>query len=363
MRAAVCRAFGAPLSIEEVTLAPPRRGEVRCAVRVVAICQSDVTYLDGGWGGALPAVYGHEAAGVVLETGPGVAGLHPGQRVLISMVRHCGACPCCAAGLPGSCEGRFALDAESRLTGADGGRIEQGLRTGAFAEEVVVDASQLAPIPDDLAFDVACLLACGVITGFGAVTRTAAVPPGADVAVIGTGGVGLNAVQGARHAGARRIVGIDLSAERLEAARAFGATDTIRGAGEDAVAALLALTGGRGVDYAFVTVGAPSACDQSYAMLAPGGMSVLVGVAKSGASSAFDPIALVGRSQRIAGSKLGGDMIRAIPELVGLYRAGTLALDALITARFPFERIDAAIDTTRRGEGLRSVVVIGEDSP
>ena len=282
MRAAICREFGAPFEIEEVSLAPPGRGEVRCAVRAVAICHSDVTFADGGWGGSLPAVYGHEAAGVVLETGPVVAGLAPGDRVVITMLRHCGACPCCTRGLQGACESHFPLDGASPILAPDGTQIAQGLRTGAFAEEVVVEASQLVKIDPEIDFDVAALTACGVITGYGAVVNTAGVPAGADVAVIGTGGVGLNAVQARRSCGAHRVVGIDLEDEKLAAARAFGATDTINGREEDAVERIAQITAARGVDYAFVTVGAPQAFDQSYAMLAPGGASVLVGVAPSG---------------------------------------------------------------------------------
>lgn len=359
MHAAVTRAFGQPLTIEPVDLDPPGRGAVRCAVRAVAICHSDLTYHSGGWGGALPAVWGHEAAGEVLETGPGVDRLAVGDRVVITMVRHCGTCPCCSRGLHGVCETPFGLDSVSPIRLADGSRATQGLRTGAFAEQVVVDASQLVPIDDDVGFDTASLLACGVITGYGAVTRTAAMPAGADVAVIGTGGVGLNAVQGAVIGGANRVIAVDLSAGKLAAAEAFGATHAVNSADQDPVAAVRALTGGRGVDFVFVTVGAPQAIDQSFAMLGPGGTSVVVGVPALGAVSRFDPVSLTSGAHRILGSKLAADIHRDIPMLVDRWRDGTLKLEALITRRLGFEDINEAIDTARRGEGLRTVVMIG----
>lgn len=358
MRAAVCRDFTQPLSIEDVTLAPPGEGEVRCAVRAVAICHSDIIYMDGGWGGSLPAVYGHEAAGTVLETGPSVTAFTPGDRVVITMVRHCGDCPSCHRGLVGICESHFSLDGASPILAPDGTQITQGLKTGAFAEEVVVDASQLVALTPDIEFDVAALLACGVITGASAVTDAAAMPAGSDVAVIGTGGVGLNAVQAARLGGARRIIAIDLDSAKLEAALVFGATEAINGLEEDAVERVRQLTETRGVDFVFVTVGAPQAFDQSYAMLAPGGASVLVGVAALGAQSTFDPVALTSSAQRILGSKVG-DVQKDIPVLMAQYRAGDLKLDELVTRRFAFEEINAAIDAARKGEGLRNVVMMG----
>jgi len=358
MRAAIATEFGKPFAIEDIALAPPGPGEVRCAVRAVAICHSDIVFADGGWGGALPAVYGHEAAGEVLETGAGVTGLKPGDRVVITMLRHCGACPSCARGLHGSCETKFPIASHSPLSRA-GGPVAHGLGTGAFAEEVVVHESQLVAVGPDIGFETASLLACGVITGYGAVANSAAMPQGADAVIIGAGGVGLNAVQGAAIRGARRVIAVDLDETKLDAAIAFGATHRVNGREEDAVERVREITGGRGADYVFVTVGVPAAFDQSYGMLAPGGTSVLVGVAALGAVSRFDPVALTAGSQRIIGSKLACDIKRDIPALIGLYREGRLKLDELISARFPFERINEAMDAGRRGEGLRNVVTLG----
>ena len=360
MRAAICREFGQPLEIAEVDLARPGPGEVRAALRAVAICHSDVTFADGGWGGDLPAVYGHEAAGVVTEVGDGVSEFAPGDHVVITLVRNCGTCPCCERNMRGSCETKFPLDAQSPLSFPGGGPVGHGLRTAAFAEEVVVEQSQMVKIGDDIGFDVASLLACGVITGYGAVINTAALPPGRDVVVIGTGGVGLNAVQAAAITGSKRVIAVDLSAEKLAAARAFGATDVIDGSVDNAVRQVRALTGGRGADFVFVTVGATQAMKQSYPMLAPGGASVLVGMADIDARSTFNPLALSDGSRRILGSKMGQCDIRAdIPRLIGLYREGRLKLDELITARLPFDEINTAMDNVRAGIGLRNVIIFG----
>lgn len=363
MRAAICRDFGKPFEIGEIELAPPGPGEVRAEVRAAAICHSDVIAADGGWGGVLPAVYGHEAAGVVTEVGEGVEGLAPGDRVVLTLVRHCGTCPCCRRNLRGSCETPPDMGGRQLLRMPDGTPVTQGLRAAAFAEEVLVHRSQVVAIGDGIDFAPASLLACGVITGFGAVANTAALTPGSDVAVIGAGGVGLNSVQGAALTGARRVIAVDLAAEKLEAARSFGATDAVDGAAHDPVEEVLRLTGGRGVDFAFVTVGAPRAMEQSYRMLAKGGASVLVGMGAEGITSTFDPLTLSDSSQRILGSKMGHcDIQREIPRLADLYRAGKLKLDELISERFPFEEINTAMDRVRAGQGLRNVVMMGEAS-
>ena len=256
MKAAVCREFGAPLTIEQVRLDPPQAGEVTVRIAACAICHSDITHWQGGWGGALPAVYGHEAAGVVETVGPAVAGLAPGDHVVVTLIRSCGTCHYCLQGQPVLCAGSFRLDAEGPLHALDGAPIRQAMRTGAFAERVTVHASQVVAIPKDVPFASASLLACGVITGLGAVFNTAQVPAGSDVVVVGTGGVGLNSVQGASLCGARSVIAIDLSDGKLAAARRFGATHTLNPASDDLPAAVRQLTHGRGADFVFVTVGA-----------------------------------------------------------------------------------------------------------
>ena len=197
MKAAVCHEFGKPLSIDEIAIDAPQAGEVRVDIRAVAICHSDIHLIDGDWFGRLPMVAGHEAAGVVESIGPRVEAAQPGDRVVVSLLRYCGRCRACLTGAAHMCEDRHRLAPRARLTTLDGRPVAAGLGVGGFAEQVVVHQSQVVPVPDTLAWESACLLACGVITGVGAVLNTAHVRPGESVAVVGCGGVGLNAIQGA----------------------------------------------------------------------------------------------------------------------------------------------------------------------
>jgi Zn-dependent alcohol dehydrogenase len=358
MKAAVCREFGAPLVIEELHLADPGPGEVKVRMVATAICHSDITYAEGGWGGQLPAVYGHEGAGVVAEVGPGVHSVKVGDAVVVTLIRSCGHCHGCTMGMPVTCDATFPLDATSPLTDASGASIVHGLRTAAFAEQVVVEESQLVVVPADLGFEVASLLACGVITGFGAVTNTAGVQPGSHVVVFGCGGVGLNSVQGALLSGAQTIVAIDLAESKLQAALEFGATHTLNPVTDDVVARVRELTDGRGADYVFVTVGAKAAFDASYALLAKAGAVVLVGMPANGVMSEIDPGTMAAYSQRILGSKMGGSRISIdIPNLVNLYKQGRLKLDELISGRYALADINEAMESVKRGDALRNVIV------
>ena len=358
MKAAVCRAFGEPLVIEELDLAPPGPGEIRVKIAACAVCHSDIHFAEGAWGGDLPAVYGHEATGVVEETGPDVATPRPGDHVVVTLIRSCGHCHFCARGEPFVCETRTALDETSPLTGAGGAPVVHGLRTGAFAEYAVVDQSQAVVIAKEIPMDSASLLACGVITGLGAVVNTAGVRPGADVAVIGVGGVGLNSIQGAAIAGARRIIAVDIVPSKLEAAMQFGATHALDGNNKNAVREVRALTGRRGADYVFVTVGARPAIEQALRMIGPAGTVVVVGIPESGLMAEFEPARLASIGQRIIGSKMGStSTARDIPWLVSLYRQGRLKLDELITGRYKLEEINEAIASTKSGEALRNVIL------
>ena len=213
VRAAVLRAQGQPLAIEELLLAPPGPGEVEVRIAACGICHSDIAYLNGAWQTRVPAVVGHEGAGAVVGVGDGVTGVSPGQRVLVTLVRSCGTCFFCDHEQPALCETSFPLDAAGPLTTPDGEPVVHGFRTGAFAERVVVHESQVVPIPDDLSFDCASLLACGVLTGFGAVAKTSEVEAGASVVVIGAGGVGLNSIQAAALAGASAVIAVDIDEE------------------------------------------------------------------------------------------------------------------------------------------------------
>src|SRR5438132_664442 len=328
MRAAVCRAFGEPLVIEDLELRAPSTGEVSVELAACAICHSDVAFMHGDWGGDLPAVYGHEAAGVVAEVGPGVRAVAPGDHVVVTLVRSCGRCGLCTRGQPALCEdlAAFPLSRDTPLRTRGGEPVQQGVRTGAFAERVTVDASQVVPVPKDISLEAASLLACGVITGVGAVVNTARVEPGSAVAVIGTGGVGLNVVQGAALAGARAIVAVDLLEDKLAAASRFGATAGFLAAEAD---------GAGEFDYVFVTAGAPSAVEQGLRLLRRGGALVLIGIPANGVTVPFDPGAIADGSLRVLGSKMGDARPqRDIPAFVELYRQGRLELDELIPGRW-----------------------------
>jgi Zn-dependent alcohol dehydrogenase len=359
VKAAVCRAFNEPLVIEDVTLRDPKGTEVRVEIAACAVCHSDIHFMEGAWGGRLPAVYGHEAAGIVRAVGPQVDDIAIGDHVAVTLLRSCGRCYYCSRGTPNLCEKKFPLDRVSPLTGSDGKPIAQGLRTAAFAEEVVVEESQVAKIPKAVPFDVASLLSCGVITGFGAVVNTAKVPVGASVIVIGTGGVGLNCVQGAALSGANPVIALDLQPEKRTAAQAFGATEALDPANAGLEKQVKALTGGRGADFVFVSVGSTRAMKQGLSLLGKDGTLVVVGMPASGAMSEYEPVELAFRSQRIIGSLMGSTRLRIdLPRLLDLYRQGRLKLDELISGRYRLPRINEAIDSARGGQALRNVIIV-----
>jgi Zn-dependent alcohol dehydrogenase len=358
VKAAVCRAFGAPLEIEDLRLDPPDAAEVRVKVAVCAICQSDIHFAAGAWGGTLPAVYGHEAAGVVEEAGPGVRRVRRGDRVVVSLLRSCGRCFFCERNEPQFCDTEFALDREGRLRTADGEPVLQAMHTGAFAEEVVVHESQLVVVPRTMPLDAASLLGCGVITGVGAVVNTAAVPAGSSVVVIGAGGVGLNAVQGAVLCGAQPIIAVDVSAAKLDAAMRFGATHTVDAARGDLVPDVRAVVDERGADYVFVTVGEVQAIEQGLACIRKGGTLVVVGMPPSGVTFRVVAVDLADRGVRILGSKMGSVRLElAVPWLAELYGQDRLKLDELVTDRYPLEQINEAIAAAGKDSTLRTVIV------
>ena len=359
-KAAVCRAFGAPLTIETVELAEPGPGEVLIRTAACAICHSDIFFFDGAWGGELPAVYGHEAAGVVEAVGPGVTRLKVGDPVVATLIRNCGFCPACTEGAPVFCEEVFPLDRATPLHDGAGKPIAHGLRTGAFAEHMVVDQSQAIAIPKDVPLDSAALIACGVLTGLGAVVNTAGVKPGSSVVVIGCGGVGLNSIQGARIAGASPIIAVDVEPAKLAAAREFGATETINARSEDVAERVKALTGGRKADWVFVTVGVKGAAEQGVSLMKRNGATVLVGMPPSGVTATIDPGWLAADGQRILGSKMGSARPAIdVPKIVQLYREGRLKLDPLISGRYrlEFDQRGARLLALRRGFAQRDRVL------
>ncbi|MEM8775156.1 MAG: Zn-dependent alcohol dehydrogenase [Pseudomonadota bacterium] len=358
IKAAVCHKFGDPLQIEDINLRAPRTGEVEVDLDTVAICHSDISYADGAWGGDLPAVYGHEAAGRVTALGDGVTGLSVGDPVVVTLIRACGQCPSCGAGRPTGCETAYDGTAQGPITLADGKPLHQAMACGAFAEAVVVHHSQVVRIPGNMAMDAASLLACGVVTGIGAVVNAAKLSAGQDVVVIGAGGVGLNAIQGARIAGARRIVAVDMSEEKLEDARSFGATDGVLASQDKPWRAAKAAMG-RGADAVFVTVGVAKAYNQAPRYIAGGGQVLMVGMPASGDESTYEPGNFASAGQSMVGSKMGDVVIkRDIPWMVDLYQQGRLKLDELISNRWRLDQINDAIADTKSGNARRNVIML-----
>ena len=356
VKAAVCHEFGAPLKIEEIELRAPETGEVEVTIDAVAICHSDISFWEGGFGGSLPAVYGHEGAGRVTAVGNAVQGFEVGDNVAVTLIRACGHCNSCGGGKPTICETPYD-GTKGPLTTTEGAPVFQGLATGAFAEKVVVDQSQIVKIPTDMAKDVASLLSCGVITGVGAAVNAAGIRPGQDVVVIGAGGVGLNAIQGGRIAGARRIVAVDMNADKLEAAKEFGATDGVlasEGKPWNAVKKRL----GRGADVVLVTVGVAAVYDMAPRYIGNGGKVIMVGMPHFGETAKYSPLIMADVGQGIVGSKMGDVVIkRDIPWMVDLYQQGRLKLDELISGRWSLEQINEAIADTKSGAARRNVII------
>lgn len=360
VKAAVCYEYNAPMVIEEIELRAPEQGEVEVRIDAVAVCHSDISFWQGGFGGAVPAVYGHEAAGTVTGVGPGVKGIAEGDAVAVTLIRSCGVCPSCGTGHPTTCEDPGDWK-NGPLKTKEGAPLYQGVFTGAFAEKVVVDQSQVVVIPDDMPKDAAALISCGVITGVGAAINTANVRPGDDVVVVGAGGVGLNAIQGARIAGARRIIAVDMNPDKLEVAKEFGATHGIVPDAKPWVK-VKEILGGRGADAVLVTVGVAAVYDQAPRYLANGGNVVMVGLPHFGSNASYSPLLMADIGQSILGSKMGDVVIkRDIPWMVDLYQQGRLKLDELISGRWTLDQINEAFADTMTGAARRNVIMLSHD--
>jgi len=355
VKAAICREFGAPITIEDLELASPGPGQIAVKTAACAICHSDIAYAQGKWGGTLPAVYGHEAAGTITDVGAGVKGFSKGDRVLVTLIHACGTCPSCAGGQPTSCD--HGWDPIPSPISEKGSEVVQGMKTGGFAEHMVIDQSQCIKLPDDIELDVASLLACGVITGVGAVTNSAKLKPGQTAVVIGAGGVGLNTIQGCAIAGASQIIAVDLAEEKLDAAQDFGATHALL-ASDTLDETVRSLTNGRGVDYVFVTVGAPQVFQSAPDLLAAGGAMIMVGMTGIDDEVTYKPVNLAAMNQSLVGSRMGQTVLsRDIPWLLQLYRDGRLKLDELISNRYKLEEINEAFKDTQKGVSRRNVIV------
>ncbi len=357
MKAAVCYEFGKPLVVEEVNIDPPQKGEVKVKIAATAVCHSDIHFIRGELGGKPPCIAGHESAGYIEEVGQGVTSVKPGDPVVASLLGSCGKCLYCRTGRTHMCNASWPHEKESRFRNKQGIRLTQTFKIGSFGEYIVVDESQVVKIPGDMPLDRASLLACGVITGFGAVVNRARVEVLSSCVIIGVGGVGMNSVQGAAIAGAYPVIAVDVLDEKLKMAPTFGATHTVNAKTVDAIKAVKELTGGMGADYVFVTVGNAKAIEQGVAMSAPRGMTVIVGLPKVTDSLSLPPFVFIKEERTLTGSFMGTTQLQTeIPKLVELYKAGTLKLDELITARYPLEQINEAIESVERGEALRNVI-------
>jgi S-(hydroxymethyl)glutathione dehydrogenase/alcohol dehydrogenase len=357
MKAAVCYEFGKPLVVEDIKIDHPSGREVKVKLAATAICGSDIHFLrEDAPGKKTPAVAGHESSGYIEEIGPEVTSLKPGDPVVISLISSCGHCLYCATGVPHLCE--TALPRGNHLRNGKGEVMDVFVRTGTLAEYAIVDQSQTVKIAADIPMDRAALLGCGVITGFGAAVNRAQVKALSSVVVVGTGGVGLNAIQGSAFSGAYPLIAVDVVDSKLKAALAFGATHIINSAKEDPLEAVKKLTSGRGAEYVFITVGSVAAIRQGFTMSGRRGMTVIVGIPSRKDSPALSPFEFIGTERVLTGCNMGSTNMRVhIPLLIELYRAGKLKLDELITGRYPLERVNEAIESVERGEALRNVIV------
>jgi len=363
MQAAVLEAPGTPLAIvSDLEIAPPNAGQLRVRVTHCGVCHSDLSIADGVFPAPVPIVLGHEAAGVVEEVGADVTGFARGDAVVLTPMPPCGTCYWCVRGEPGVCVNAMNIMTNTHGDGTTGltrrGEVVyRGVGLGAFGQYVVVPATGAVKLPADVPADVACVIGCAVQTGVGAVFNTAKVEPGATVLVLGAGGIGLSIVQGARLAGAARIIVSDPIAARREAAGRLGATDVLDPGVDEVPARVLALTG-VGVDYAFDAVGRAALIQAGMAATRNGGMTVCVGAAPIDESVTVTPAALFTITEKkIVGCTLGScNSLREIPRLVALWQAGRLDLEALVTSRRPLSEVNEAFADMRAGRGIRTVL-------
>ena len=356
MKAALLHAANDPLTVEEIDIIDPRPNEVRVNTMVSGVCHSDLHFVNGTWPMPLPAVLGHEAAGIVESVGADVTYVQPGDHVIMSFRPFCGTCKFCTSGRGNLCvDPSVRRPAQERLSW-DGKPVSVMASVGSFAEQMVTVESGVLKIPDDMPFAEAALVGCGVMTGVGAALYTARVSGGATVAVIGCGGVGLNVIQGCRIAGAARIIAIDTLDNKLEMARHFGATDVINASREDPVEAAKGLTGDA-VEYAFEAIGRADTSRQAFDIVEQGGTAVIVGMVA-------DDITIPGPAflteKKLIGCMYGSTRFREhMPKLMTLYRQGRLDLSALVTERMGLSDINVAFDKMQKGEVARSVLEIG----
>ena len=362
INAAILWEQGQPLSVEETELDAPRAGEVLVEVKAAGVCHSDLHPARGDWPIRPPAVLGHEGAGIVREVGAGVTHVRVGDHIVFCWAPACGICLPCRAGRAVLCDRIEKTTYRNRLPSGVS-RLHRGeervaafLGTACFADHAVVAEEGAIRVPRDVPFEVLATLGCAVVTGIGAVTAAARVPAGARVAIVGAGGVGLNVVQGAALAGCEQIIAIDRRAAPLALARIFGASDVIE-APARLSEAVRDLTGGRGADYVFDTVGTPETVAEAVAAARKGGTIVVTGLARIDCVAGLPMFPFVMQEKRLIGSVYGsGQPARDIPALVAWYQQGKLKLRELIGRTYALDAINEALAALARADGARGVI-------
>lgn len=356
VRAAVLDEVNGTHSVREIALRELGSDDVRVRIAAAGICHSDLSLANGTLAQTFPAVLGHEGSGVVDAVGEQVTHVAPGDRVVLNWAPPCRSCWFCQHDEPWLCENSAAASRQPHAT-LEGVDLYPGIGTGAFAEQTVVPAAAVIPIADDIPLEVAALLGCAVLTGVGAVQNTGRVRQGDAVLVLGLGGVGLSALQGARLAGASVVIAADLSADKEPLARQCGATEFVVG-GDDLAKRVRALTGGRGVDVALECVGRSATIRQAWSCVRRGGRAVVVGVGSNDDRVEFGALELFYFARSVTGCVYGAtDPDRDVPRLIDAWRAGELDLDALVTNRTDLSGVDAAFEAMRAGHGGRTLLI------
>ncbi|MFJ8053389.1 Zn-dependent alcohol dehydrogenase [Streptomyces luteogriseus] len=357
VRAAVLPAIGSPLEITGIDLPDPGPGQVRVRLAAAGVCHSDLSLSDGTMRVPVPAVLGHEGAGTVVAVGEGVGHVAPGDGVVLNWAPSCGACHACSLGEVWLCANALSGAADVYARTTEGTDLHPGLNVAAFAEETVVSASCVLPVPDGVPLTDAALLGCAVLTGYGAVHHSARVRAGETVAVFGVGGVGLSALQAARIAGASKIVAVDVSAEKEALARAAGATDYVV-ASDTTAREIRGLTGKQGVDVAVECAGRAVTIRTAWDSTRRGGRTTVVGIGGKDQQVTFNALEIFHWGRTLSGCVYGNsDPARDLPVLAEHIRAGRLDLSALVTERISLDGIPAAFENMLAGKGGRALVV------
>jgi S-(hydroxymethyl)glutathione dehydrogenase/alcohol dehydrogenase len=358
MKAAVFHAPNQPLTIEEVAINRPGPREVLLRTAFAGLCHSDLHFMEGLFPIPTPVVLGHESSAVVAAVGEGITYVEPGDHVITCPSVFCGACPQCLTGHPNLCENtevRLAPGQARRMTWKGGELLHQAFNLSCFAEQMLVHENAMVKIDPDIPLDRAALVGCGVMTGVGAVFNAAKVEPGATVAVIGCGGVGLSAVNGAALAGAERIIAIDTVPSKLEVARELGATDTLNASNADPVKAVRDMTGG-GVHYSFEALGTKTTAEQAFGMLRPGGTATIIGMIPLGVKIELHGYDFL-RDRKLQGTSMGGNRFRVdMPRLLSLWRQGRLKLDHLISGKLKLDQINEGFAALKSGTPVRQLI-------